>query len=74
LVFNLSCRLIAVQFLILISTAGLCSGLSVLIRELERQLGFRLFDRTTRQVALSDGLGGHPSREARLQYIVMRYS
>src|SRR5882672_5404675 len=27
------------------------SGLSVLIRELERQLGFRLFDRTTRQVA-----------------------
>jgi hypothetical protein len=26
------------------------SGLSVLIRELERQLGFRLFDRTTRQV------------------------
>lgn len=29
------------------------SGLSVLIRELERQLGFRLFDRTTRQVALT---------------------
>lgn len=29
------------------------SGLSVLIRELERQLGFRLFDRTTRRVALT---------------------
>jgi LysR family transcriptional regulator, carnitine catabolism transcriptional activator len=29
------------------------SGLSVLIREWERQLGFRLFDRTTRQVALT---------------------
>ena len=29
------------------------SGLSVLIRELETQLGFRLFDRTTRQVALT---------------------
>jgi LysR family transcriptional regulator, carnitine catabolism transcriptional activator len=29
------------------------SGLSVLIRELERQLGFRLFDRTTRHVALT---------------------
>ena len=29
------------------------SGLSVLIRELERQMGFRLFDRTTRQVALT---------------------
>lgn len=29
------------------------SGLSVLIRELEKQLGFRLFDRTTRQVALT---------------------
>lgn len=29
------------------------SGLSVLIRELERQLGFRLFDRTTRQVMLT---------------------
>ncbi len=29
------------------------SGLSVLIRELERQLGFRLFNRTTRQVALT---------------------
>lgn len=27
------------------------SGLSVLIRELESQLGFRLFDRTTRHVA-----------------------
>src|SRR5260221_11359586 len=26
------------------------SGLSVLIREFERQLGYRLFDRTTRQV------------------------
>lgn len=33
------------------------SGLSVLIRELERQLGFRLFDRTTRQVVLT-GQGG----------------
>jgi len=30
------------------------SGLSVLIRELENQLGFRLFDRTTRQVALTE--------------------
>jgi DNA-binding transcriptional LysR family regulator len=29
------------------------SGLSVLIRELERQLGFRLFDRTTRRVILT---------------------
>src|SRR5258705_4093857 len=29
------------------------SGLSVLIRELETQLGFRLFDRTTRNVALT---------------------
>ncbi len=29
------------------------SGLSVSIRELERQLGFRLFDRTTRQVTLT---------------------
>src|SRR6201998_1591421 len=29
------------------------SGLSVLIRELERQLGFRIFDRTTRQVSLT---------------------
>ena len=29
------------------------SGLSVLIRELERQLEFRLFDRTTRQVAMT---------------------
>src|SRR6476646_2561214 len=29
------------------------SGLSLVIRELERQLGFRLFDRTTRHVALT---------------------
>src|SRR5262249_30172920 len=29
------------------------SGLSVLIRELETQLGFRLFERTTRSVALT---------------------
>src|SRR5579871_720128 len=29
------------------------SGLSVLIRELERHLGFRLFDRTTRKVTLT---------------------
>jgi LysR family carnitine catabolism transcriptional activator len=29
------------------------SGLSVLIRELEKQLGFRLFDRTTRHVQLT---------------------
>lgn len=29
------------------------SGVSVLIRELERQLGFRLFNRTTRQVELT---------------------
>jgi DNA-binding transcriptional LysR family regulator len=33
------------------------SGVSVLIRELERQLGFRLFDRTTRRVNLT----GHGS-------------
>ena len=30
------------------------SGLSVLIRELENQLGFRLFDRTTRHVGLTN--------------------
>ena len=30
------------------------SGLSVLIRELENQLGYRLFDRTTRQVVLTE--------------------
>ena len=30
------------------------SELSVLIRELENQLGFRLFDRTTRQVVLTE--------------------
>lgn len=29
------------------------SGLSLLVRELENQLGFRLFDRTTRQVVLT---------------------
>src|SRR6202012_3317079 len=29
------------------------SGLSVLIREFEHQLGYRLFDRTTRQVELT---------------------
>src|SRR5882672_10281282 len=29
------------------------SGLSVLIRELENRIGFRLFDRTTRQVELT---------------------
>src|SRR5580704_2615615 len=29
------------------------SGLSILIRELEIQLGFRLFDRTTRHVGLT---------------------
>jgi DNA-binding transcriptional LysR family regulator len=30
------------------------SGMSVLVRELESQLGFRLFDRTTRRVALTE--------------------
>ena len=30
------------------------SGMSMLIRELEEQLGFRLFDRTTRRVALTE--------------------
>jgi DNA-binding transcriptional LysR family regulator len=30
------------------------SGLSLMIRELEEQLGFRLFNRTTRQVGLTD--------------------
>src|ERR1051325_10620738 len=29
------------------------SGMSVLVRELEAQLGFRLFDRTTRKVTLT---------------------
>lgn len=33
------------------------SGMSVLVRELESQLGFRLFERTTRKVVLTD-LGG----------------
>jgi DNA-binding transcriptional LysR family regulator len=33
------------------------SGMSVLVRELESQLGFRLFERTTRRVMLTD-LGG----------------
>lgn len=43
------------------------SGLSVLIRELEAQLGFRLFNRTTRHVALTD----HGSRflAAAVQYL-----
>src|SRR3979409_1110064 len=30
------------------------SGMSVLVRELEAQLGFRLFDRTTRRVSLTE--------------------
>src|SRR3979490_338717 len=30
------------------------SGMSVLVRELEAQLGFRLFERTTRKVALTE--------------------
>ena len=30
------------------------SGMSVLVRELESQLGFRLFERTTRKVALTE--------------------
>src|SRR5438876_391453 len=30
------------------------SGMSVLVRELEAQLGFRLFDRTTRRVTLTE--------------------
>jgi DNA-binding transcriptional LysR family regulator len=30
------------------------SGMSVLVRELEDQLGFRLFDRTTRRVTLTE--------------------
>src|SRR5882672_459323 len=30
------------------------SGMSVLMRELEGQLGFRLFDRTTRKVTLTE--------------------
>src|SRR5258705_272173 len=30
------------------------SGMSVLVRELETQLGFRLFDRTTRKVSLTE--------------------
>jgi DNA-binding transcriptional LysR family regulator len=30
------------------------SGMSILVRELEAQLGFRLFDRTTRKVKLTE--------------------
>jgi DNA-binding transcriptional LysR family regulator len=30
------------------------SGISTLVRELESQLGFRLFERTTRRVGLTD--------------------
>jgi DNA-binding transcriptional LysR family regulator len=30
------------------------SGISIMVRELESQLGFRLFDRTTRKVRLTD--------------------
>jgi LysR family transcriptional regulator, carnitine catabolism transcriptional activator len=48
------------------------SGLSVLIRELERQLGLRLFNRTTRQVELTT-YGGElatHSNDARLSAIV----
>jgi len=30
------------------------SGMSVLVRELESQLGFRLFERTTRKVMLTE--------------------
>lgn len=44
------------------------SGLSLMIRELEQQLGFRLFNRTTRQVTLTDlGLQLLPIAERNVQ-------
>ncbi|WP_420224096.1 LysR family transcriptional regulator [Pigmentiphaga litoralis] len=43
------------------------SGLSVLIRDLETQIGFRLFDRTTRHVSLTEfGAEFHPVVERTL--------
>jgi DNA-binding transcriptional LysR family regulator len=43
------------------------SGLSVLVRDLETQVGFRLFDRTTRNVSLTEfGAEFHPVAERTL--------
>src|SRR5918992_4800693 len=46
------------------------SGMSMLVRELEDQLGFRLFDRTTRRVTLTEfGTRFLPSAERSLEQL-----